>query len=117
MKTVSIIVILVSIILCGVTSAQSPSLEETFRWITNTLRPQEQNGVYTLKPRFQSEDNQNKRIDPYHSEFISDFSHTGTKVTFKVIVTDNDMGLLLGLCLVETQVETFDLADIDPTSI
>ena len=99
--------------LCG----QSPRLQDTLSWIANTLQPQEGNAVYTIKPPFESEDNAKKGIDSYHTEFISEFSHTGTKVTFKVIVTDNDMGLLFGLCLVETQVETFDLADIDPTSI
>ena len=98
-------------------NGQSPSLQETLSWMANTLRPQEGNAIYTLKPRLESQDNLNKRIDSYHTELISDFSYTGTKVTFKVTVTDNDMGLLLGLSLVETDAETFDLADIDPTTI
>src|SRR5258708_17454289 len=86
--------------LCG----QSPRLQDTLSWIANTLRPQEGNAVYTIKPPFESPDNLKEQIDSYHREFISDFSHTGTKVSFTVIVTDNDMGLLLGLHLEETQV-------------
>ncbi len=114
----TVIILAISAILCGSVLAQSfPSLQETLSWIANTLRPQEGNAVYTIKPPFESPDNLKEQIDSYHREFISDFSHTGTKVSFTVIVTDNDMGLLLGLHLEETQVETFDLSNIDPTTI
>lgn len=112
-----VIVVTALAFLSAVISAQSPSLQETLSWIVNTLQPQEGNAVYTIKPQFESPDNLNKQIESYHREFISDFSHTGTKVSFKIVVTDNDMGLLLGLHLEETQVETFDLSDIDPTTV
>lgn len=85
--------------------------------MANTLKPQEGNAVYTIKPPSESQANREKHIDTYHREFISEFSYTGTKVTFKVIVIDNDMAFLAGLHLEETQVETFDLSDIDPTTI
>ena len=98
-------------------NGQSPSLPETLSWMANTLKPREGNAVYKIKPPLESPDNLEKRIDTYHSEFISEFSYTGTKVTYKVIVTDNDMGFLLGLSIVETQVETFDLSNIDPTTV
>lgn len=100
-----------------IVNGQSPSLQETLGWMENTLRPQEGNAIYTLKPHFESQSNLDARIESYHTELISAFSHRDIKVTFTVIVADNDMGLLLGLCIVETQVETFDLSDIDPTTI
>jgi hypothetical protein len=112
--TLSILSLLIAAV---VQEPQSPSLKDTFDWIAATLSPQEGNAIYVIKPRFESQANAEKRIDTYHNEIISEFSHIGTKVKFKVTVTDNDMGLLLGLRLEETQVETFDLSDIDPTTV
>lgn len=98
-------------------NGQSPSLQEALSWMVNTLRPEEGNAVYTIKPASKSQDWLDMHIDLYHKEFIAEFSYTGTKVIFKVIVIDNDAPLLFGLHLEETQVDTFDLSDIDPTTV
>lgn len=100
-----------------IANTQTPSLQETLSWMKNTLRPEEGNAHYTVKPASKPQDWLDMRIDPYHAEFISEFSYTGTKVMFKVIVIDNDAPLLFGLHLEETQVDTFDLSDIDPTTV
>lgn len=114
---VVIITALFSATLCCVANGQSPSLQETLSWMANTLRPEEGNAVYTVKPASKPQDWLDMRIDLYHTEFISEFSYTGTKVMFKVIVIDNDAPLLFGLHLEETQVDTFDLSDIDPVTV
>jgi hypothetical protein len=98
---------------------QNPSLVETFEWMANTLKPTEGNNVVIHRPnkRPYPKDWEDKGIDPYHSEVITNFSHEGCHVKFDVDVTDSDMGLLLGKYLVEHDVDTFDLKDIDPKSV
>jgi hypothetical protein len=98
---------------------QKPSLVETFEWMKNTLKPTEGNNVVIHRPfsRPYPKDWEDKGMDPYHSEVITNFSHEDCHVRFDVDVTDNDMGLLLGKYLVEHEVDTFDLKDIDPKSV
>ena len=96
-----------------------PSLQETFDWMTNTLKPAEGNVSVIHRPyqRPYPKDWVEERIDPYHSEVIAKFFHDGCRVEFDVEVTDNDMGLLLGKHFVMHDVDTFDLKDIDPKSV
>lgn len=98
---------------------QKPSLVETFEWMTNTLKPTEKNNVVVHRPfkRPYPKDWTDKGIDPYHSEVITNFSHEDCRVRFEVDVTDNDPALLFGKFLVEHDVDTFDLKDIDPKSV
>lgn len=97
----------------------TPSVAETFGWMTNTLKPSEQNNVFTHRPtpRPYVKDWVDKDIDPYHTEAITKFSHDGCRVTFKVEMIDNDMGLLLGKVFFYNAVDTFDLKDIDPKTV
>jgi hypothetical protein len=97
----------------------SPSLTETFDWMTNTLKPPEGNTTFTHRPtpRPYVKDWVDKEIDPYHTETIAGFSHDGCRVTFDVEMVDNDMGFLLGKYFLYYAVETFDLKDIDPLSV
>jgi len=100
--------------------AQSePSIGSTFEWMTNTLKPSEGNVLIMHHPyqRPYPNDWEAKELDPHHSELITRFSHDGCRVEFDVDVTDSDMGFSLGRVFVRHEVETFDLKDIDPTTV
>jgi hypothetical protein len=113
----TLVLVAITIMLTGAMQAQS--LSETFDWMTNTLRPSEGNSWYIHHPTPQPypKDWVDKQINPYHQEIIRTFSHDSCKVTFVVSVIDNDMGLLLGKYIDETQTDTFDLSTIDPNTI
>jgi hypothetical protein len=100
-------------------TSAGPSLQQTFEWMANTLKPSERNTTFTHRPnpRPYVRDWVDKEIDPYHMERITKFSHDGCRVTFNVEMIDNDMGLLLGKTFFYNAVDTFDLTDIDPGSI
>ena len=104
---------------CTGSSQAEPSLVETFEWMANTLKPTEGNNVVIHRPyeRPYAKDWVDEGIDPYHSEVITNFSHEDCRVKFEVDVTDNDPVLLFGKHLVEHDVDTFDLKDIDPKSV
>lgn len=97
----------------------SPSLAETFDWMTNTLKPTEGNNRFTHHPtpRPYVRDWVDEEIDPYHTEEITGFTHDGCHIQFEVQTIDNDMGLLLGKYFRSRSVETFDLKDIDQNSV
>jgi hypothetical protein len=97
----------------------SPSMTETFDWMTNTLKLSEGNTTFTHRPtaRPYVKDWLDKEIDPYHAETIEKFTHDGCRVTFEVEMIDNDMGFLLGKYFLYHAVDTFDLKDIDPQSV
>jgi hypothetical protein len=97
----------------------SPSLEDTFDWMTNTLKRSEGNNTFTHRPtpRPYVKDWVDNQIDPYHTETIAEFSHDGCRVTFDVEMDDNDMGTLLGKYFLYYAVDIFDLKDIDPQSV
>lgn len=58
---------------------QDPSLVETFDWMTNTLKPTEGNNAVIHRPfkRPYPKDWEDKGMDPYHSEVITNFSSRG----------------------------------------
>lgn len=119
MKKFSPVILL--IVVCGAYGygQSSPSLAETFDWITNTLKPSEGNNAVVHRHHKQpySKEWVTKDIDPYHSEVIKTFSHDGCRVRFEVDIADNDMGLLLGKHFIEHDIDTFDLKDIDPRTV
>ena len=96
------------------TESGTPSLTETFDWMSNTLKMGEDNNVLFHRP-FEP-DLVRDGTNPYYKEVISDFSHQGCHVKFEVYVTGCDL-LILGVCDVERQVDAFDLKDIDPESV
>jgi len=116
-----VLVALVTTCLLTTLQAQTntPSLADTFDWMTNTLKPNERNNAFTHypTPRPYVKDWVDKEIDPYHSERITGFAHDGCRVTFDVEMFDNDMGTLLGKYFLYHAVDTFDLKDIDPQSV
>jgi hypothetical protein len=95
------------------------SLEETFDWMTNTLKPAEGNNTAVHRPftKPYPQDWVRDDLDPYHSETIKRFSHEGCRVEFDVDVVDNDGAFLFGRYFIEHDADTFDLKDIDPSSI
>lgn len=97
----------------------SPSLQETFDWMTNTLRSDEGNNWYIHHPYRQpyTKEWTDKGINPYHQETIEEFSHQGCQVRFVVNTVDNDMGTLLGRRFLGMETDTFNLKDVDPASI
>ena len=99
--------------------AQNQSLDQTFEWMSNTLKPGEGNATFTHRPTPHPyvKDWIHKEIDPYHTETIADFLHDGCRVRFVVEMGDNDMGFLLGKYFLYRGVDTFDLKDIDPKSV
>lgn len=113
----SIAPLLLLLILNNVASAQS--LQETFDWMTSTLKPSEGNNWYIHHPnqRPYPKDWEEKEIDPFHLERIELFSHNACEITLKVRVVDSDMGFLLGRQIYETDTDTFDLSAIDPMTI
>jgi hypothetical protein len=118
MKSSIKILLVISALVIGA-SAQQPSLQETFDWISNTLQPSEGNNWYIHHPFEQPYPQRwvTEQINPYHKEIITDFSHDGCRVRFVVEVIDNDSPFLFGKQLAVTSTDTFDLKDIDPTTI
>ena len=111
--------VLVIPLLLGTAKAQQAkpaSLQDTFNWMTNTLRSGESNNSYIHHPYRQpySKEWIDKEINPYHEEIITQFSHEGCQVKLVVNVIDNDMGVLLGKQFSEIETDTFDLKNIDP---
>lgn len=96
-----------------------PTLQETFDWMTSTLRPSEGNNWYIHRPYSQPYPKQwiEEDINPFHQEIIKEISHDKCRMRVVVDVIDNDMGTLLGLQLYETETDTFELKDIDPSTI
>jgi hypothetical protein len=99
--------------------AWGQSLQETFDWMTNTLRPSEGNNWYIHHPDRQPYPKEwvEKEINPYHQEIIESFSHDNCRVQFVVDVIDNDMGFSMGKQFDETETDTVDLSTIDPNTI
>lgn len=111
--------LILGLTLCLSAGAQQPSLQETFDWIANTLQPSEGNNWYIHHPFKQPYPKQwvTEEINPFHKEAITAFSHEGCRVKFVVESIDNDMPFLLGKQVSVTSTDTFDLKDIDPTTI
>jgi hypothetical protein len=107
----------VLILAIGLTTAQS--LTETLDWMTNTLRPSEGNNVGIHRP-FRPINGASypspNGPDPYNAETITKFSHDGCKVEFDVDVANVDE-ILIGKEFHFPEVDTFDLKDIDPSSV
>jgi len=107
-------------ILCHAQQGQQaqtePSLQETFEWMTNTLKPTEGNNVGVHHPFPKTAANGQDGLDIYDGEIITGFSHTGCQVEFDVDVMNNDE-VMIGRRLDWHEVDTFDLKDIDPTSV
>jgi hypothetical protein len=101
------------------TFAHAQSLQETFDWMGSTLRPTEGNNYFIHHPYSQPypKDWLGQLINPFHKEVIGSFSHDQCQVKLSVNVIDNDMGLLFGKQLYETETDTFNLRDIDPNTI
>src|ERR1039457_3709269 len=104
-------------------SLQAQSLTETFDWMTNILKPSEANNRGIHRPFGATEGAspyQSPTLrglpDPYNEEIITKFSHEGCKVEFDVDVVNVDE-IFLGKEFHFPEVDTFDLRDIDPTSI
>jgi hypothetical protein len=97
----------------------NPSLTETLQWLQNTLEPSAGNGSFMHHPFRQPYPPEwvKEEISPYHSEVIQKFSSAGCRVTATTVVTDRDMGFLLGKIITTKEVDTFSLSDIDPRSI
>lgn len=98
MKVAFIALVIAGSTLIVQAQTNSPSLAETFDWMTNTLKPTESNNRLTHHPtpRPYVKDWVDEEIDPNHTEEIAGFSHDGCHVEFDVKTIDNDMGLLLG---------------------
>ena len=110
---------IILILLIGSVVAQqptsSPSLQETFDWMSNTLE-----GWFVHHPylRPYTKEWADKGINPYQQKIISEFSHQGCQVKFVVDTTDNDyLEDVLGRQLSYTETDTFNLKDIDPNTI
>ena len=118
-KAMKRIVLLITILAASFAQAQSPSLDETFNWMSSTLRSSEGNNWFVHHPHTHPypKNWENDGIDPFHQEIIKEFSHDGCRVKVTVDVIDNDMVFLFGLTVSEMDTDTFDLKDIDPTTI
>src|ERR1700688_1344071 len=112
--------IAVLVVILTASLAQAQSLDETFDWMANTLKPSEGNYRVVHRPTPHSRyppDWIRDNLDPYHAETITKVSHVACRVEFDVDVDDNDMGSLLGKHFVMHAVDTFNLKEIDPNSI
>lgn len=105
-------------LLCAQTMP-GPSLAETVEWMANTLKASEGNNavVHRPTPRPYPKKWVEEKIDPYHSEVITSFSHHACRVEFDVDILDNDIFPLMGKYTLDQIVLTFDLTDLDPESV
>ena len=113
MKT-TLATILIGLALCLTAGAQS--LQETFDWMTNTLKPTEGNNFGIHRPWVRGRDDIRDNIDAYNSETITKFSYVGCQVEFNVDVFNHDM-VLMGKWYDRPEVDSFNLKDIDPDSV
>jgi hypothetical protein len=91
-----------------------PSLNETFEWMTNTLKPSEGNGLLIHRPS--NDVSVTGKPDLYVKEAITEFEHDACSVTVKYDWVENDINVA-GMQNTVHYVDTFNLKDIGPDSI
>jgi hypothetical protein len=97
--------------------AQAQSLNETFDWMSNTLKQAEGNNYYVHHPfPDRSQKELEDGVDPRTMERITEFSHNGCSVKFEVYLEFDDTNLN-GTYSAENDVLTFNLKNLDPQTI
>jgi hypothetical protein len=97
--------------------AQAQSLNETFDWMSNTLKPAEGNNYYVHHPfPERSQKDIEDGVDPRVMQRITEFSNDGCSVRFEVYLEFDDTNLN-GTYSAENDVLTFNLKNLDPQAI